>query len=271
MYPHAPTLLELQRTIRQNLLHGAGGDASAYVIEDGWAPEERLGIYRNTAAGVVTTALQLAFPAVRYLVGPEFFAGAAHLFAAQSPPRSAWLDEYGAEFPDFLARLAQAASVPYLPDVARLEWQINLALHAPDAKPLELECLAQLNDAELAQLRFEPHPAARPLRCEFPADAIWHAVLERDDAAMAAIDLADSPVWLLVCRTENGIDVVRMREWEWRVTAALLSRQPLHAALENAPYVEACALLAAHLVRGCFMAVSSACETFEPQFERIRP
>ena len=166
----APTLLELQHAMRHSLLHCAGQDASAYVRADGLAAGERLGIYRNTASSVLATALHLSFPAVRYLVGPEFFEGAARLFAADAPPASAWLDEYGADFPEFLAQLPQAAALAYLPDVARLEWQFNLVLHAPDAQPLALASLAQLKEIELAQLRFAPHPAARLLRCEFPAD-----------------------------------------------------------------------------------------------------
>lgn len=258
MNPPSPTLLELQRAMQQSLLQGADENPSAYVIADGLDPAERLDIYRNTCASVLATALRLSFPTVQYLVGPEFFEGAARLFVAEAQPSSALLDEYGADFPEFLAQLPQAASLPYLPDVARLEWQVNIVLHAEDAPPLEVARLAQLNEAELARLRFEPHPAAKLLRCEFPADTIWHAVLERDDSAMAAIDLADGPVWLLVHRTESGINIVRLSECQWRCTAALFSRWPLHAALEAAPCTDAHALLAAHLTRGCFTDIGLA-------------
>lgn len=257
MHPPTPTLRELQQAIRHSLLRRIDGDASAYVVADGLAPGERLGIYRNTAESAMTTVLQLSFPAVQHVVGPEFFEGAARLFASESPPRSAWLDEYGADFPAFLAGLPQAASLHYLPDVARLEWQVNLALHAPDVQPVEIARLAQWNPAELAQLRFEPHPAAKLLRCEFPADAIWHAVLERDDAAMAAIDLAEGPAWLLVHRTENGIEVVRLSKDEWHVTAALFSGHTWQEALAAGPSANAPTLLAAHLVRGCFTGIYS--------------
>jgi hypothetical protein len=269
MNPHSPTLLELQLAMQKSLLHGEEGNLSGYVIADGLAPGDRLDIYRNTCASVLATALRLSFPAVEYLVGPEFFGGAAQLFVTGAQPSSALLDEYGADFPQFLAQLPQAASLPYLPDVARLEWQVNTVLHAEDAQPLDVARLAQLNEAELAQMRFEPHPAAQLLRCEFPADAIWHAVLERDDSAMAAIDLADGPVWLLVHRTESGIDVVRLSESEWRCTALLFCRQPLHAALEAAPCADALSLLAAHLTRGCFTDIGLADIAFEPKFRRI--
>jgi hypothetical protein len=258
MNPHSPTLLELQRAMQRSLIQGSDEDLSTYVIADGLDPGERLDIYRNTCASVLATALRLSFPTIQYLVGPEFFEGAARLFVTEAQPGSALLDEYGADFPEFLVQLPQAASLPYLPDVARLEWQVNIVLHAQDAQPLDVARLAPFNEAELAQLCFEPHPAAKLLRCEFPADAIWHAVLERDDSAMAAIDLADGPVWLLVHRTGRGIDVVRLSEGQWRFTAALFARRPLRAALEEAPCTDANALLAAHLIRGCFTDIAVA-------------
>lgn len=263
---NAPTLRELQHAIRQSLLYGADEDASSFVVKQGLNPEERLGIYRNTSSAVLLAAIRLAFPAVQHVVGAEFFEGAARMFSAESPPRSALLDAYGSDFPAYLAQLSQAASVPYLPDMARLEWKINLVLHAPDLEPLEIARLANLSDAELADLWFEPHPAAQLLRCEFPADAVWRAVLERDDAAMASIDLTDGPVWLLAQRAHGDVSVLRLSETEWQFAAALFSGQPLGAALATAACAEPHTLLAAHLARGCYANCHPANETTALKF-----
>ena len=238
--------------MRVDLQGGAGGVACAMVIDDGWDAQERLDVYRNTSASVLATALQLAYPTVRRVVGDEFFEGAARLFAAGTLPHSAWLNEYGGDFPQFLAELPQGASVPYLADLARLEWKVNLVLHASDARPLDLARLASLNEAELQDLRFDPDPAAQLLRCEFPGDTIWHAVLEQDDAAMAAIDLADGPVWLLVQRVQGEVHTVRLAECEWRLGAALFAGQSLGAALTHVAGEPQPTLLAAHLGRGCY-------------------
>jgi len=252
MHPHPPALLELQHAIGLSLRHGTDSDLSALMIADGIEPQARLAIYRNTATGTLLKALILSYPAVQALVGPEFFEGAARLFIADSPPQSAWLDAYGDAFPDFLARLPQAATLAYLPDTARLEWAVNTVLHAPDAQPLDLARLAQLDESELGHLCFEPHPAARLIRSEFPVDAIWRGVLARDDGAMAAVDLGSGPVWLLVRRAQDGAQVSRLSEVQWRFTAALLAGCPLHAALEEAPASEALTWLATLLASGCF-------------------
>src|SRR6516164_9064562 len=119
---------------RRGLVEHDDGEAAGYILADGLASEGRLNVYRNTFIGALTTALRLAYPAVHRLVGPEFFEGAARIFIEKEPPRGAYLDGYGSGFPEFLAQFRQAASLAYLPDVARLEWTVSRALHAPDVE-----------------------------------------------------------------------------------------------------------------------------------------
>jgi hypothetical protein len=252
MKPLTPSLIELQQAMRRSLLDHADNDAAAAVIADGLDPQTRLGIYRNTAVRVLVDALRLAFPAVQRLVGTEFFEGAARLFCSDAPPQSAWLDEYGAEFPAYLAQMPQIASVPYIADVARLEWQVNCVLHAPDVASLDLACLRELDEDALGALRLRPHPAARLLRCEYPADAVWRATLEQDARALRAIDLADGPLHLLVQRVAEGIDTLRLSVGEWRISTALFAGEAVGAALAYAPESDGYALVAAYLARGCF-------------------
>ncbi|MDR3098129.1 MAG: DNA-binding domain-containing protein [Paraburkholderia sp.] len=260
MNARMPSLIELQQAMRHSLLHHADEDSAAEVLSavlaDGIDSQACLNIYRNTASGVLASALRLAFPAVRRLVGEDFFEGAAHLFCSAAPPRSAWLDEYGAAFPGFLAQMPQMISLPYVADVAQLEWQVNGVLHAPDRAPLDLARLAQLDEQALGALRLEPHPAARLLRCVSPADTIWRAVLEQDDAALRAVDLADGPVHLLVQRVAEGVDTLRLNDGEWRIGTALFAGEAVSAALARAPEAQGYALLGACLARGCFARAS---------------
>lgn len=251
MNSHSPTLAELQQAVQLSL-HGAADDAAAWIAPDGLVPDARLSIYRNTATSVLVNALRLAFPAVQRLVGAECFEGAARRFIAASPPRSAWLDEYGAAFPAFLAQLSETASVPYLADVAYLEWQVNGVLHAPDLPVLDLARLASLDDGALGALRLFPHPAARLAHCDFPVDAVWRAVLEQDTPAMQAIRLDGGPVHLLVQRVTDGVDMIRLGNGEYRIATALFAGEPVRDALFHATHADGYALVAMLLARGCF-------------------
>ena len=259
----APSLLELQRAVYRSVVARDDADASSYIVADGIEPAARLGIYRNTFASVLANALRLSYPAVHRLVAAECFEGAARLFLQEQPPRCANLDDYGAGFPEFLARFAPVAALAYLPDVARLEWAVSRALHAEDAEPLDVTRLAALAEDEQARVRFAPHPSAGLVRADHPADGIWRAVLAQDDAALAAIDPASGPVWLLVHRAETGVEVNRLSERAWRFTAALFARCPLYSALDEAPCAEEQALLAEHLGAGRFIGFSLADDAFD--------
>lgn len=249
-----PTLLEVQRSIHRSLVACDDEAAAAFIIADGLAGASRLNIYRNTFIGTLTTALRLSFPAVHNLIGTAFFESAARIFIEAHPPRSAWLDEYGDGFPSFLAAFGPAAAAPYLADVARLEWAVSSALHAPDVPVLDLRLLAEIDPAEQARVVLTPHPSLRLVRSDYPVDTIWRAVLTADDAAMARIDLAAGPVWLLVERRSSGVEVTACSEPAWRFASALFAAHPIQAAIDAAaPEIDAVILLADHLAAGRFV------------------
>jgi hypothetical protein len=249
-----PALLELQRALREQLFGDATGSEALLAGDDGAL---RLAIYRNTAFGTLVNALRLSFPAVQRLVGADFFEAGAREFIRRNPPASAYLNDYGADFPGFLAAYAPAAALTYLGDVAQLEWAVNRALHASDAARLDLGRLAALDPSALAHVSFSVHPALSVLRLEFPADAIWRAVLEQDDAAMAAIDLAAGPVHLLIERNAAGVQVRRLSAAAWEFTARLSAGRPLSAVLADGSDGEVDAWLAEHLALGRFVDFSS--------------
>src|SRR5215831_10136031 len=169
-----PTLI--QRAVGRSIIAGDGVLAARYVLADGLPPEARLGIYRNNFTGTLTAALKLCYPAVHRLVGAEFFEGAARIFISAEPPRRADLDAYGEGFPGFLAGFPPASALPYLPGVARLEWAVNRALHAPDMEPLDLSRLAAIAAADYDRIAFLPHPSVALVAADHPVDAVWRAV-----------------------------------------------------------------------------------------------
>ncbi|MEP6609815.1 MAG: DNA-binding domain-containing protein [Burkholderiaceae bacterium] len=263
-----PSLRELQHALRRSLMQGEDSAAAAHIRGDGLAPAQRLDVYRNTMVSTLITALRLSFPAVHRLVGAEFFDGAASIFAHEQPPRTPYLDEYGAGFPEFLARFPPASALAYLAAVARLEWAVNRALHAPDVDPLDVAQLAVIEPADHDSVRFVAHPSVGLVEADCPADTIWRAVLGQDDAALAAIDLAAGLVRLMVERSASGVDVTRIDERGWRFATALIAGQPLGAALDGSPSSDAAALLADHLNAGRLVAfrLSDAAGTAQPQW-----
>ena len=245
-----PSLHELQSAVRRSLLGQAGGDAADFIVGAGLTADDRLGIYRNTMVGTFSNALRLTFPAVQRLVGADFFDHAAQIFACKRPPRCANLDAFGDEFPDFLACFEPAATLPYLSDVARLEWAVTRALHADDSVALDLTQLAGVATCDHDRICFVSHPSITVLRSAHPVDAIWRAVLEQDDAMLARIDADGGPVFLLVQRLSDQVEVLRLDHVAWDFSAMLLSGHRLGTAIDSAQAADAPALLAQHLAAG---------------------
>ena len=248
-----PTLLEVQRAVGRSIIASDDAPAARYVFADGVPPRARLGIYRNNFVSNVTTALRLSYPAIHRLVGAEFFEGTAHIFISAEPPRRADLDAYGEGFSKFLAGFPPAGALSYLPGVARLEWAVNRALHAPDVEPLDLARLGAVAAADRDRIVFLPHPSVALVEADHPVDAIWRAVLAQDNDAMAAIDLDAGPIRLLVERRATGVEVTRLEEPAWRFAAALCASRLLQTAIDTAPEVDAAALLAEHFAAGRFI------------------
>ena len=259
-----PTLLEVQRAMRRRLLDDADPAATA-ILTNALASANRISIYRNTARSSLTNALRLTYPAVQRLVGEDFFAAAADEFITNEPPRAAWLDLYGIDFPEFLQSFPQAAGLSYLPDVARLEQAVGRALHAADAVPLAPSELANVVPSGRASVRFAPHPSVSLIASNFPVDVIWRAVLARDDAAIAAIDLSAGTVRLLIERRAGEIEVIRLGERQWKFAESLFAGRPLSVALEAADNPEAAIWLAGHLAAGHFIGFALS----SPEFASI--
>ena len=95
---------------------------------------ERLAVYRHNLHSNWRAALADTHPVVERLVGPAFFGEAARRYAIAHPSASGDLNRFGAGFARFLGAYEHARDLPYLADVARLEWAWHECFHAADAR-----------------------------------------------------------------------------------------------------------------------------------------
>jgi hypothetical protein len=138
-------------------------------------------VYRHTVMKSCIDALQANYPTVARLVGEPWFRAAAGVFAGQNRPHDPCLLHYGAGFSEFLAGFEPAASLPYLPGVARLDRMRTECHVAPDTSVLDSDSLTELAPQALAGCVLRPHPAARWAWFEEgPVFSIWRANNESD-------------------------------------------------------------------------------------------
>jgi hypothetical protein len=194
---------------------------------------ERLQVYRNNVFVSLTQALAAVYPVLVRLVGEDYFGQAARRFIRQHPSRSGNLHDFGRELAGFLARLPEAGSLPYLADVAALEWAWHEAFHAADAPPLDAARLAAMSEEEVAALRFRLHPAARLVASRYPVLAIWETNQEGAPAE-GEVCLDAGADWLLIARRSLARTIERLTPGEHALLAALGSGAPLAEACEAA-------------------------------------
>ena len=163
---------DLQREFAGAVLEPEAAVPAPVLRKAGGVPSRRFGVYRNNVYASLIDVLAGRFPVVARLVGEEFFRAMARIYIEREPPRSAVLIRYGASFPNFVASFPPAASLPYLADMARLEWGWHAAYHAEDAAPLPLADLARaVERAEDAVLTL--HPSLGVVRSLYPIVSIF--------------------------------------------------------------------------------------------------
>ncbi|MCP5366231.1 MAG: putative DNA-binding domain-containing protein [Hyphomicrobiales bacterium] len=247
-----PALPDLQHSFMAALRGGAEDAVLAAIAGDGIPAAERLAIHRNNMVLTLTDSLAGVFPAVRGLVGADFFAACAAAFIAAHPPRSGTLIRYGDRFAPFLDRSGMAAPVPCLSDLARLEWAWHQAFHAADAAPLAPADLGAIDPGDLPALVLRPHPSARLLSSPWPVDAVWAAGLA-GDAFDGTVDLDAGGVDLLVVRPALEVEVRRLDPAAAALLAACAAGRPLaEAAATAGTGLDLAAALAGLLAAGAF-------------------
>jgi hypothetical protein len=196
-------LRELQENFGRTLL-GDEARVPPGVLGDGLAPCARVQIYRHHVLTSLTRALKDTYPVVRRLVDERFFAFAADRYIRACPPTGPCLFEYGSSFPQFLALFPPCQGLPYLPDVARLEWAINAALHALDGDPIDRSSLARVPADDLTSLTVRLHPSLCFIDSPWPIDRIWHANQPEADPDLG-VDLGAGGVRLEVGRWDGDV------------------------------------------------------------------
>jgi hypothetical protein len=135
----APSLRELQRLMAAQIL-GADPHPPATLgrwlaVPPGSRPSDRLAVYVDGYPARLHDALGEQFPAVTRLVGAARFHALVHRYLRAAGLRSYNLNDAGAEMSAFLRADALGAELPFLADLADLEWAVVRAFHATDGPP----------------------------------------------------------------------------------------------------------------------------------------
>jgi len=180
-----PSLEQLQHQFIRGI-YQPQPDSQNFVDPGSLTAQEQLAIYRGSVLGGLVTALGDIYPAIKRSVGERFFDAMALRYAKVHPSRSASLDDYGEEFPQFLGEFDALDDYPYLVDLARLEWHWHLAFHCSNPNAFDPAQLSSISEADQSRIRFGLQSSLFLLNSDFPLLAIWQ--LNQDDTQAPEID-----------------------------------------------------------------------------------
>jgi hypothetical protein len=140
-----------------------------------------MGIYRESSIGNIITPMQLTYPVVERLVGEDFFRMSCRKFTETHWPKTGNMDDYGSEFAEFLEQFKPAQSIPYLPDVARLEWLYHESSIADDMESCDWTEFSTLSADDVADVSIHLHPSVRLFSSPYPVMKIWQMNQENAD------------------------------------------------------------------------------------------
>lgn len=165
---NAPPLADLQQEFFRALRDPDAPAPQSIKRDTSTASSRRFDVYRNNIVVGLLDALKATFPAIHRLVGEEYFAAVARVYIGRYPPQSPVLMFYGDNFGEFLEQFPSASDIPYLGDVARLEWAWIQAHHAPDAEPVQITELAGVPETLLESVTFALHPSLAVVCSRWP-------------------------------------------------------------------------------------------------------
>jgi uncharacterized protein len=203
-----------------------------WLAGDAAVVDRRLAIYRANMVAAADKALSAAYPVVRQAVGAEFFHALAREFQRGSPSSSGDLAEFGPGFPAFLAVFEHVRSLPWLADLARLEWAVHRAYGAADAPAWDAAALASVEAGQQAAIRFTWSPGMAVVASDFPIVRLW-TIHQPDHAGEFGVAW-DQAETALVARDGFVVSVAGCGAADAAFLAAALAGAPLGDAAAGA-------------------------------------
>ena len=232
-------LPELQAAISGALRNNGASGLWALFREPQMVAERRFAAYRRNVIGNWRSALGSSYPVVVQLLGPSRFRELADQYIVTHSSGSGDLNAYGSELASLIDASSLRDELPYLADIARLEWALLVAYGAADAPDFDFAALASVPVDVQAELQLQVWPAAVVLVSLWPLVDIWRAhqsAPDQRDLALAAIDPLPSsePRYALTARSEGNVFAVALSAGEAAFLRALQARLALVEAIATA-------------------------------------
>ncbi|TVO72246.1 HvfC/BufC N-terminal domain-containing protein [Sedimenticola selenatireducens] len=234
-------------------------DALLDAIVDDGLNLQRFNVYRNNFIVLNGDALADMYPVIKRLVGDEAFRVLATAYVRSHPPQARTLLLYGDQFPAFLASIPELVELPYLADVARIEFAWTEAYHAQEHPVLTEDQVSSITADAFGQCQLLPHPTLHCIGSDYPIYSIWQANQSCETDELISLDQGES--YVIVLRPEIDVEVSTVSQGAFHFLKQLQSGAIIEAAYEVAIEQDSTfdlgVFLTQHLLDGTFFQINS--------------
>jgi hypothetical protein len=185
-------LREFQRVFADSV-RGTSSTGALEARVAGADPRARVEVYRTAYVSRLCDVLREDYPKVAAALGDRFH-GVATEYVGAHPSDHPSLRHFGRHLPEFL-EWSKQDGLPWLADLARLEWARVGAFDAGDAMPVRFDELRALPDDDWRGLRLVPMPSLTMLRLAWDVCEVWSALEDERTPASSRPDLTTAVVW----------------------------------------------------------------------------
>ncbi len=193
----------------------------------------RIDIYAQMYYARLFEVVKGDFPRTAAILGCDRFHEVVSGYLGQHPSTHPSLRHLGRLFPAFLQSRLESVELPFLSELAALEWARVEVFDAPDAAPLLIEHLQTIQPEAWPALTFQLIPAFRLVKSQWPIHEIWKAA-EEEEQALNVDDIAPEPLVLRVWR--EGFSV-------YHTKLDSVEQAALHGVMAGASFAAICEAL----------------------------
>jgi hypothetical protein len=222
----SPSPAEIQLALARRILGDDAPDLEAWIaLPPGADAAERLAAHTHGYPARIRESLRETYPALAHILGDGDFAKLAERYLPHVPAGESNLNFIGSALPAFVAADPLARDLPFLPDLARLEWAVGECFHARLAGPFDAAACAAWTPADWSHARIDFQPGVALVRSRWPLRAL------RDCRNVAReevdVELVDRPENVLVHREDLDVVTRAVDDGEAAALALLLAGAPL--------------------------------------------
>ncbi len=231
-----PKLSQLQKSMKACILPSIRPKKNLTTFGKNLNPQgktpgvKRIDVYADGYIARMHEALGETYPAVRRILGDNDFLTVARAYAEVHPSQDYSLSRAGKHLARFLAGSSHAKKLPFLPDLAALEWRIVESFHATQEEPADTRSLKELSPEEWEAVRFCFQPSVFLVSSRWPILDIWQA--RNEPPGSINVDLVDRPQNVLVHRPEFQVRCELLDPGQTRLLNLLKSGKSLGQAVE---------------------------------------